>query len=95
LVSFIDFSLIEKHQNELKNFVFPVSKYIYNVDVWQGVVFSNYEIVKELAESTKTKTGFSVEVSFNDKEYKTGNNASDEFLESKPNENDKILPKWN
>jgi hypothetical protein len=62
---------------------------------WQGVVFSNYEIVKELAESTKTKTGFSVEVSFNDKEYKTGNKASDEFLESKPYENDKILPKWN
>lgn len=62
---------------------------------WQGVVFKNYEIVKELSENTKTKTGFSVEVSFNDKVYKTGNKASAEFLESKPYENDEILPKWN
>jgi hypothetical protein len=35
---------------------------------WQGVVFRSYDLVKELAENTKTKTGFSVEVSFNEKE---------------------------
>jgi beta-glucosidase/6-phospho-beta-glucosidase/beta-galactosidase len=62
---------------------------------WQGVVFKNYDIVKELAESTTTETGFSVEVTFNDKEYKTGNKASAEFLASKPYQSDEILPKWN
>jgi len=34
-----------------------------------------------------------VEVSFNEKEYKTGNKASSEFLELKPYINDEILPK--
>jgi hypothetical protein len=62
---------------------------------WQGVVFKDYDLVKELAERTKTKTGFSVEVSFNDKEYKTGNKAKPEFLELKPYQNHEILPKWN
>jgi len=62
---------------------------------WQGVVFTDYQIVKELAESTKTKTGFAVEVSLNDKVYKIGNKASTDFLESKPYQSDLILPKWN
>ncbi len=62
---------------------------------WQGIVFKSYELVKELAESTKTKNGFSVEVSFNDKEYKTGNKADPKFLELKPYQNNEILPKWN
>lgn len=62
---------------------------------WQGVVFDNYEIVKELAESTKTKTGFSVKVHFNEKEYTTGKKASDKFLELMPVKFDEILPKWN
>lgn len=62
---------------------------------WQGVVFSNYEIVKELAEDVKTITGFSVEVNFNDKVYNIGNKASPEFLEAKPYINNEILPKWN
>lgn len=62
---------------------------------WQGVVFDSYEIVKELAEKTKTKTGLCVEVNFNDKEYKTGNKASNDFLELMPVEFDEVLPKWN
>lgn len=62
---------------------------------WQGVVFDSYEIVKELAEKTKTKTGLSVEVNFNNKEYKTGNKASTDFLESMPVKFDEVLPKWN
>lgn len=62
---------------------------------WQGVVLDSYEIVKELAENTKTKNGLSVEVHFNDKEYKTGNKASNKFLELMPVEFDEILPKWN
>ncbi|VAW81033.1 hypothetical protein MNBD_GAMMA12-1934 [hydrothermal vent metagenome] len=62
---------------------------------WQGVVFDNYQIVKELAEKTKTKTGLSVVVGFNDKEYVTGKKASIDFLESMPVEFDEKLPKWN
>lgn len=62
---------------------------------WQGVVFDNYEVVKELAEKTTTKTGLSVKVCFNDKEYFTGKKASDEFFKLLPVEFDEILPKWN
>jgi hypothetical protein len=62
---------------------------------WQGNVFDSYEIVKELAEKTTTKTGLSVIVNFNDKEYKTGKKASNEFLELMPVEFDEFIPKWN
>jgi hypothetical protein len=62
---------------------------------WQGVVFDNYDIVKELAEKTKTKSGLSVKVSFNDKVYLTGKKASDVFLDSMPVDFDGFLPKWN
>jgi len=62
---------------------------------WQGVVFNSYDIVKELAEKTTTKTGLSVIVNFNDKEYKTGKKASSEFLEQMPVEFDDFIPKWN
>jgi len=34
LVSFIDFQLIEKYQQEFENFVYPLSKEIYNVDAY-------------------------------------------------------------
>ncbi len=37
-----------------------------------GVVFSNYETVKQLIEQTSTETGLSVIVRLNTKEYKTG-----------------------
>lgn len=62
---------------------------------WSGVVLDNYEIVKELAESSTTKTGFSVEVNFNNNEYETGKKASKEFLESKPFFSDGKIPKLN
>ncbi len=62
---------------------------------WQGVVFDNYEIVKELAENTKTQTGLSVHANFNDKIYMTGKKASEQFMEEMPVEFNEILPKWN
>jgi len=62
---------------------------------WQGIVFDSYQIVKELAMKTKTKTGLTVEVHINEKEYKTGKKASDEFIELMPVEFDNIRPKWN
>ena len=62
---------------------------------WKGVEFDSIDIVKELAEKTTTKKGFSVKVSINEKIYLTGKKASDEFLENSPVEFDKLLPKWN
>jgi len=62
---------------------------------WQGVVFENYEIVKELAEKTTTRLGFSVNVSINEKIYATGKKASVGFRENMPVEFDDFLPKWN
>lgn len=38
----------------------------------QGVIFSNYEIVKQMIRKTSTKKGLTVEVRINDKFYPTG-----------------------
>lgn len=62
---------------------------------WQGVVFDSYETVQELAEKATTKSGFSVKVFMNEKVYKTGEKASEEFMENRSVEFDDFLPKWN
>jgi hypothetical protein len=62
---------------------------------WQGVVFDDYETVKQLAESTTTKTGFSVKAYINDKIYETGKKVSEEFMNNMPVIFDKLCPKWN
>ncbi len=62
---------------------------------WQGIVFDSYEIVKELAEKTTTKTGFSVDVHINEKVYAIGKKVSAEFLKLMPVEFNEFLPNWN
>jgi hypothetical protein len=62
---------------------------------WQGVVFKNHNIIKELAEQTTTKTGFSVKAHINTKLYHTGIKASEIFMKTMPVIFDKFLPKWN
>ena len=62
---------------------------------WQGNVFRNHEIIKELSERTTTKTGFSVKACINRKVYQIGRKASDEFMEKRPVIFSKILPEWN
>jgi len=62
---------------------------------WQGVVFNNYDIIKELAEQTTTKTGFSVKAYINTKLYQTGKKASEEFMKTMPVVFSDFLPKWN
>ena len=62
---------------------------------WQGVVFKDYNTIKELAEQTTTKTGFSVKAYINTKLYQTGKKASDEFMQTMPVIFNKFLPKWN
>jgi hypothetical protein len=62
---------------------------------WQGIVFDNYNIIKELAEQTTTKTGFSVKAHINTKQYETGRKASEKFMKIMPVIFDDFLPKWN
>jgi len=52
---------------------------------WQGVVFKNYDIIKERAEQTTTKTGFSVKAYINTKLYQTGKKASEKFMGTSKN----------
>jgi hypothetical protein len=64
---------------------------------WEGAIFHNIQIVKELALETSTKTGLEVDVVINDRTYETGRKVSDNFKE---NMNDFItfdeyIPKWN
>jgi hypothetical protein len=62
---------------------------------WEGYIFENHEIMKESAEQTTTKTGFSVKAYINTKIYQTGKKASDEFMRTMPVFFYKFLPKWN
>ena len=62
---------------------------------WQGVVFENYDIIRELAEQTATKTGFTVIATLHTKIYETGKKASKEFMKTMPVFFYKFLPKWN
>jgi len=62
---------------------------------WQGVVFKNYNIIKELAEQTTTKTGFAVKAHINTKIYQTGIKTSKEFMSKMPVFFYKKFPKWN
>lgn len=64
---------------------------------WGGAVFNNVQIVKELAEKTKTTTGLTVEVWINRKDYSQKREYQQEF---KNNIKDYLLfdeecPKWN
>jgi len=58
-------------------------------------VFHNYDIIKEPAEQTTTKTGFCVKAYINIKLYQTGKKASEEFMKTMPVVFDNFLPKWN
>lgn len=64
---------------------------------WEGAIFSDLQIVKELALKTSTKTGLEVEVRTNSKTYETGRKVMPEF---KKHINEYIIfddeiPKWN
>jgi hypothetical protein len=49
----------------------------------EGVVFSNYELVKELMQKTKTDTGLQVVVRLNPKQYQTGLKTSKDEVDLK------------
>lgn len=64
---------------------------------WEGAVFENIELVKELTQNTKTKNGLSVKVHINTKQYELKRKAPKEFLENEENyiHFEQELPKWN
>lgn len=64
---------------------------------WDGTVFENIQIVKELAQRTSTTTGLSIDVRINEGQYEIKRRVEDEF---KNNINDYVrfsdmLPQWN
>lgn len=62
---------------------------------WEGVVFENYEVVKERVEKTTTATGLQVVAWLNEKVYESGRKASENFKETMTIVFDALLPKWN
>jgi len=62
---------------------------------WEGVVFTDYEIVKERAEKTSTEKGLKVVAWINGKLYQSGRKYSDNFKETMTIVFDEVLPKWN
>jgi len=64
---------------------------------WEGAIFHNIQIVKELALETYTKTGLTVDVRINKKTYETGRKVSDNFKENLCQfiSFDEHIPKWN
>lgn len=62
---------------------------------WKGVVFKNYQIVKELIEKTTTQKGLKVVAWLNEKVYYTGRKYAENFKENMTITFDDLLPKWN
>ena len=62
---------------------------------WEGMLFSDYEIIKARAEQTTTQTGLKVVAWINEKLYQSGRKYSADFKETMTIAFDELLPKWN
>lgn len=76
--------------NRIEHRVFP-----HLTRQWNGVIFTNYEIVKELAERTTTQTGLMIKAVINLNAYQTGRKANPEFLDKMNIKYESVLGKWN
>jgi hypothetical protein len=63
--------------------------------VCQGVVFKSIEMVRQLMETAKTKTGLRVQVRILDKLYEKGRKVATDFKETMRIVFDDTLPRWN
>jgi hypothetical protein len=63
--------------------------------VCEGVIFETVEVVKDLMEKAKTKTGLKVFATILDKAYKTGRKVTEEFKQTMEIVFDDYLPQWN
>jgi Rhodopirellula transposase DDE domain len=61
----------------------------------QGVIFTSVELVRQLMEKTRTRTGLSVVVEVIDKVYPTGRKVADEIKKSLNLVRDHLLPNLN
>jgi hypothetical protein len=61
----------------------------------QGVIFTSADLVKQLMEKARTRTGLRVVVAVLDKVYETGMRVADEVKKSLNLVHDDFLPKWN
>jgi transposase len=76
--------------NPIEHRVFP-----HLTRVCQGVVFKSIDLVKELMEKAKTKTGLAVQVRILDKLFETGRKVASDFKETMRIVFDEYLPDWN
>jgi len=60
-----------------------------------GVILKNYDIVKELIESTMTKKGLKVKANIITEVYKTGRKYAENYKEKMQIKFDEKLGKWN
>jgi 2-phospho-L-lactate transferase/gluconeogenesis factor (CofD/UPF0052 family) len=63
--------------------------------VCQGGIFKSVEIVKDLMEKAKTKSGLSMIVTILDNVYQTGRKVTEEVKQTMEIVFDEYLPKWN
>lgn len=63
--------------------------------VCEGVIFETVEVVKDLMEKAKTKTGLKVFATVLDNAYKTGRKVTEGFKETMEIVFDDYLPQWN
>ena len=61
----------------------------------KGVILKSYEMVEQLIQKTKTKTGLSVKTQITRKEYQTGRKVQEGFKEHMRIVFDNYLPQWN
>jgi Rhodopirellula transposase DDE domain len=76
--------------NPIEHRVFP-----HVTRAMQGVILKDHDMVKQLIEKTKTKTGLSISTSIIDKVYEIGKKATDGFKESMKIVFDEVLGRWN
>lgn len=76
--------------NPVEHRVFP-----HMTRAMEGVIFTSHELVKELIETTSTKTGLQVTAHIVTKVYETDRKVANDFKDSMPIIFDERLGKWN
>lgn len=61
----------------------------------QGVILQGYDMVAQLINKVKTKTGLSVETHVTEKQYQTKRKVHPEFKKTMRIQFDEVLPQWN
>lgn len=76
--------------NPIEHRLFP-----HVTNAMKGVILKTHEMVEQLIQKTKTKTGLSVKTNITRKEYQTKRKVQNGFKENMRLVFDEYLPKWN